>query len=67
MYYGPSRAVMFRRAAEYVDKILTGSRPADLPIEQPARFELVIDLKAAETLGLTIPEPVLLQATELRG
>jgi putative ABC transport system substrate-binding protein len=66
MYYGPSRAAMFRRAAEYVDKILTGSRPADLPIEQPTRFEFVIDLKAAETLGLSIPETVLLQATELR-
>ena len=66
LYYGPSRAAMFRRAADYVDKILTGAKPADLPIEQPARFEFVINMGAAHALGLAIPETVLQQATELR-
>jgi putative ABC transport system substrate-binding protein len=65
MGYGPSRSAMFRRAAYYVDRILKGAQPADLPVEQPREFEFVINLKTAQTLGLTIPQHVLLQATEV--
>ena len=64
MAYGPSLAGMWRRAATYVDKILNGANPADLPVEQPSRFDFVINLKTARALGLTIPQEVLLQATE---
>src|SRR5262249_20217635 len=65
MAYGASLRGLCREAALYVAKILQGSNPADLPVEQPREFEFVINLQAAQALGLTIPPPVLLQATEV--
>ena len=65
MAYAPDFPVMFRHAAEYVDKILRGAKPADLPIEQPTHYVLGVNLKTAKALGLTIPESILLQADEV--
>jgi putative tryptophan/tyrosine transport system substrate-binding protein len=65
MSYGPNFKEIFRRAAEYVDRLARGAKPADLPIEQPTKFELVINLKTAKTLGITIPANLLVQAEEV--
>jgi len=63
--YGPNFPELFRRAADYIDKILRGTRPADIPVEQPAKFDLVVNLKTAKALGLTVPPPLLTRADEV--
>jgi putative ABC transport system substrate-binding protein len=65
MSFGPSYAVMHRQAAGYVAKLLNGARAADLPVEQPAKFELVVNQKTAAALGLTLPPLILLRADEV--
>jgi putative ABC transport system substrate-binding protein len=63
--FGSSRVVLYRRSAEYVRKILDGAKPADLPVEQPTRFQLALNLKVARVIGLNIPQGVLLRADRL--
>jgi putative ABC transport system substrate-binding protein len=63
--YGPNLEALFRRGAEYIDRILKGAAPAEMPVEQPTKFELLINLKTAKALGVTIPDSVLVRADEI--
>ena len=65
MAYGPNLPDMYRRAAYYVDRILKGAKPADLPVEQPMTFDFVVNLKTAQALGITFPNEIMLQVTEV--
>jgi putative tryptophan/tyrosine transport system substrate-binding protein len=65
MSYGPNFPDLFRRAGDYVDKILRGMKPADIPVEQPVKFDLILNLKTAKALGLTIPETFMMRANEV--
>ena len=65
MCYGPSFSDLWRRAATYVDKILKGAKPADLPVEQPTTYQFIINLRTAKTIGLTIPRSLLVRADRL--
>ena len=65
MSYGPNQVEYYKRLSVYIDKILRGAKPADLPIEQPTKFELVINMKTAKALGLTIPQSLLLRADQV--
>ena len=65
IFYGPNVPSLFRRAADFVDKILSGAKPGDIPVEQPTAFDLVINLKTAKALGLTVPDKLLALADEV--
>ena len=65
MSYGPNFPDLFHRAGDYVDKILRGAKPADIPVEQPIKFDLIINLKTAKALGLAIPETFMMRANEV--
>ena len=63
--YGPDRVDTFRRAASYIDRILRGAKPSELPVQLPTKFEMVVNLKTAKALGLTVPQSILLRADEV--